>query len=86
MPTRPSQTDPKRVAAWQRRRRQVGTRIQHLRMERDLTQEELALLSGVSRNVLMDLEHGRRGILHERLFDIAKALGVTAADLVDGIR
>jgi transcriptional regulator with XRE-family HTH domain len=55
-------------------------------MERDLTQEELALLSGVSRNVLMDLEHGRRGILHERLFDIAKALGVTAADLVDGIR
>jgi len=44
------------------------------------------LLSGVSRNVLMDVEHGRRGILHERLFDIAKALGVSAADLLDGIR
>jgi hypothetical protein len=36
--------------------------------------------------VLIDLEHGRRGILHERLFDIAKALGVSASELVEGIR
>jgi DNA-binding XRE family transcriptional regulator len=86
VPTRPSQNDPKRVAAWERRRRLVGVRIQALRIERDLTQEQLALLSGVSRNVLIDVEHGRRGILHERLFDIAKALGVSAADLLDGIR
>jgi hypothetical protein len=50
VPTRPSQNDPKRVAAWQRRRRLVGVRIQALRIERDLTQEQLALLSGVSRN------------------------------------
>jgi DNA-binding XRE family transcriptional regulator len=86
VPTRPSQNDPKRVVAWQRRRRMVGTRIQGLRIERGLTQEQLAQLSGVSRNVLMDVEHGRRGILHERLFDIAKALGVSAADLLEGIR
>ncbi len=64
----------------------VGTRIQALRIDRGLTQEQLAQLSGVSRNVLMDVEHGRRGILHERLFDIAKALGVSAADLLEGIR
>jgi DNA-binding XRE family transcriptional regulator len=81
----PSQNDPKRVAAWERRRQMVGTRIQGLRMDRGLTQEQLAQLSGVSRNVLMDVEHGRRGILHERLFDIAKALDVSAADLLDGI-
>ncbi|BCI78816.1 putative transcriptional regulator [Mycolicibacterium sp. TY66] len=86
MPTRPSQDDPKRVAAWHRRRRQVGMRIQKLRIERGLTQEQLALLSGVSRNVLMDIEHGRRGILHERLFDIALAVGVSASDLLEGIR
>jgi len=86
VPTRPSQNDPKRVVVWQRRRRQVGTRIQALRIDRGLTQEQLAQLSGVSRNVLMDVEHGRRGILHERLFDIAKALGVSAADLLEGIR
>lgn len=86
MPTRPSQDDPKRVAAWTRRRRLVGRRIGALRLERGLTQEQLALLSGVSRNVLMDVEHGRRSILYERLFDIAKELGVTAAELLDGIR
>ncbi|MDT5237502.1 MAG: hypothetical protein QOF47_3489 [Mycobacterium sp.] len=86
VPTRPSQNDPKRVAAWERRRRSLGTRIQRLRIERGLTQEQLALLSGLSRNVLMDVEHGRRGILHERLFDIAKALGVSAAELLEGIR
>jgi transcriptional regulator with XRE-family HTH domain len=61
-------------------------RVQELRMERGMTQEQLAHVSGLSRNVLMDVEHGRRGILHERLFDIAEALEVSLADLVDGIR
>ena len=45
-------------------------------MERGLTLEQLALTSGVSRNVLMDVEHGKRGLLYERLFDIAMALGM----------
>ncbi|MDV3134418.1 helix-turn-helix transcriptional regulator [Mycobacterium sp. 29Ha] len=86
MPTRPNQNDPKRVAAWQRRRRAVGMRIQSLRLDQGLTQEQLALRSGVSRNVLMDVEHGRRGILHERLFDVAKVLGVSVSELLEGIR
>ena len=86
MPTRPSQNDPTRVVAWERRRRQVGTRIQRLRIDRELTVEQLALMSGVSRNVLMDVEHGKRGLLYERLFDIAMVLGVKTADLVDGIK
>lgn len=86
MPTRPSQNDPKRVAVWERRRRRLGRRIQKLRYERGLTQEQLALSSGVSRNVLVDVEHGRRGLLHERVFDIAAALGVSASELVEGIK
>lgn len=61
-------------------------RIQSLRLDRGLTQEQLALRSGVSRNVLMDVEHGRRGILHERLFDVAKVLGVSVSELLEGIR
>ena len=75
-----------RPRRWERRRRQVGLKIHKHRIDRGFTLEQLAVLSGVSRNVLMDVEHGRRGILHERLFDIAKALGVTAAELVEGIR
>jgi len=33
--------------------------------------------------VLIDVEHGKRGLLYERLFDIAEALQVTVAALVD---
>jgi transcriptional regulator with XRE-family HTH domain len=48
-----------------------------------MTQEALALQSGVTRNVLIDVEHGRRGLLYERLFDIAEALSVPASRLLD---
>ncbi|GAY18735.1 helix-turn-helix domain-containing protein [Mycobacterium sp. shizuoka-1] len=82
MPTRPSQNDPDRVAAWDQRRREVGGRIRTLRIARGLTQEQLALRSGVTRNVLIDLEHGKRGVLYERLFDIADALEISVALLV----
>lgn len=48
-----------------------------------MTQEALALDSGVTRNVLIDVEHGRRGLLYERLVDIADALGVSVGSLFD---
>ncbi|WP_078286108.1 helix-turn-helix domain-containing protein [Mycobacteroides chelonae] len=82
MPTRPSQNDPDRVAQWERIRLQVGHRIREARKRAELTQEQLALASGVTRNVLIDVEQGRRGLLYERLFDIAAALGIEIADLV----
>ena len=67
---------------WERRRHAVGVRIRAVRHDRDMTQEALALASGVTRNVLIDVEHGRRGLLFERLFDIADALGVPVAELL----
>ncbi|MEY2457993.1 MAG: hypothetical protein QOK06_3151, partial [Acidimicrobiaceae bacterium] len=42
----------------------------------------LALRSGVTRNVLIDVESGKRGLLYERLFDLAEVLGVPAAELM----
>lgn len=84
MPTRPSQNDPDRVAQWERIRLQVGHRIREARKREGLTQEQLSLASGVTRNVLIDVEQGRRGLLYERLFDIAAALGVEVVDLVSG--
>jgi DNA-binding XRE family transcriptional regulator len=82
VPTRPSQNSPERVAVWERRRRAVGHRIREIRIERDLTQEALALRSGVTRNVLIAVEHGRRSLLLKRLFDLADALGVPVAQLL----
>jgi len=60
----------------------VGANIVALRTQRGLTQEALALRSGISRNVLIDVEHGRRGLLYERLFDLAEALDVSTAALL----
>ncbi|KQY02937.1 XRE family transcriptional regulator [Mycobacterium sp. Root135] len=83
MPTRPSQNDPDRVAEWERRRREVGGRIRALRVDRGVTQEALALRSGVTRNVLIDVEQGKRGLLYERLFDLAAALEVPVGRLLE---
>ncbi len=59
----------------------MGANIRAARAEKGMTQEALALRSGVSRNVLIDVEHGKRGILYERLIDIAEALDIPVQDL-----
>lgn len=82
VPTRPSQNSPERVAAWERRRASVGRRIRELRQKRGLTQEQLALKSGVTRPILNEVENGKRGLLFERLYDIAEALEVPASELM----
>lgn len=82
VPTRPSQNSPERVAAWERRRASVGRQIRELRQTRGLTQEQLALKSGVTRPILNEVENGKRGLLFERLYDIAEALDVPASELM----
>lgn len=82
VPTRPSQTSPERAEAWERHRQKVGERIRSIRVAQSRTQEELALTSGVTRNLLIDVEHGRRGLLYERLYDIAEALQVPISELL----
>lgn len=85
VPTRPSQNDPERVAEWERRRLAVGCRIRELREKRGMTQEGLAITSGVTRNILIEVEKGRRGLLYERLFDLADALDVSVSRLLKDI-
>lgn len=82
MPTRPDQDDPDRRRVWEQRRVVLGARIRELRVAAGLTQESLGLEAGISRNMIIGVEWGRRGILAERLGDIADVLGVTAADLL----
>jgi len=62
---------------------QVGGHIRRLRLERGLTQEALAFDSGVDRTLLVDVEKGRRGLLYERLCDVAAALDVPVSELFD---
>ena len=82
VPTPRSQPDPDRTKKWEIRRRAVGARIREVRLAAGLSQESLALESGVSRDQLIQMEHGRRGLLVERLYDLADVLGVPVSDLL----
>lgn len=53
----------------------VGARIRELRLEEGLSQESLALESGLSRNMIIGIEWGRKSVAYERLWDIAAVLG-----------
>ena len=83
MPTSSSGREDERGVVWAQRRVGLGRRIRAVRQERGLSQEALALESGVSRNMLIQVEWGKRGILVERLGDIAEVLGVSVADLLN---
>lgn len=71
------------MARWAAARRRVGASVRAIRLRNGLTQEALALEAGLSRNVLIELEHGRSGLLFERLIDLAEVLGVEAGQFFE---
>lgn len=82
MPVSRSSTTPEQREAWERARKLVGSAVREARIESGLTQEALALESGVTRNMLIHIEHGTRGVSFERLYDLASALDIPAASLM----
>ncbi len=63
-------------------RQLVGRNFARLRKARGLTQEEVEARSGVSQQYLSSLERGRRNPTVITLYELARALDVTVADLV----
>lgn len=82
MPTRPSQSSDEHVLRWATRRASVGGRIRELRLAQELSQEALALESGLSRNMIIGIEWGRKSVAYERLWDIADVLNVPISELL----
>ena len=82
VPRARDQSDPQRIQEWERIRCSVGSRIRELRIAKGMTQEGLALKSGLSRNLLVDVELGKSGLLYERLFDLAAALEVSPSEFL----
>jgi transcriptional regulator with XRE-family HTH domain len=60
----------------------VGARIRELRLSKDLSQEALALESGLSRNMIIGIEWGRKSVAYERLWDIADVLDIPVSQLL----
>jgi len=63
-------------------RRIVGSNVRKLRLEKDLTQERFAELSGLAQQYISGLELGRRNPTVVTLYELAVALGVQPADLL----
>jgi transcriptional regulator with XRE-family HTH domain len=63
-------------------RRMVGRNVRRVRLEKGLTQEQFADISGFSQQYVSSLERGRRNPTVVTLFELAQALGVSHVDLV----
>ena len=68
------------------RQREFGDRIRKRRLKLGLSQEALALESGINRTYIGSLEAGERNPSLENVARLATALGVDAADLVKGLQ
>jgi transcriptional regulator with XRE-family HTH domain len=64
-------------------RKLVGANLARIRQEKGLTQEQLAERSGFSQQYLSGLERGRRNPTIVTVYEVAQALGVRPADLLD---
>ena len=65
---------------------QLGLRIRYLRKQKGMSQEDLALESGVNKNYLSDLERGERNPTVLVMEKIATALGIDLSTLFKGIQ
>ena len=66
-------------------REKLGARIVELRKAQNLSQRKFALMIGINRTYLIDVEHGRRNIAFDNLMKIANGLGVSISELVANI-
>lgn len=65
--------------------RQLGVRLRELRVDRKLTQEELAGKCGLHRTFIGSVERGERNVSILNLRLIARKLRVPLSELLDGL-
>jgi len=63
-------------------REALAANLRQIRTERDLSQEALAELVGIHRNYLGGIERRERNVSLDNLERIARALGISLAELV----
>lgn len=66
-------------------RRIVGSNVRKLRLEKNLTQEQFAELSGLSQQYISGLERGHRNPTVVTLYEIATALKAHPIDLLQPV-
>ena len=62
--------------------KKFGERLRELRKQKNLSQEEVALKSGLHRTYVSDVERGSRNVSLRNIEKLAKALGTKPHDLL----
>lgn len=62
-----------------------GQRVRQLRQARALSQEELAFRTDLDRTYVSGIERGKRNVGLRNVDVLARALGVTLAELFEGL-
>lgn len=66
-------------------RNKVGMRVKTLRREQGITQEKFALMTGINRSYLADIEKGNRNFGFDTLERIVTGFGISYAEFFAGI-
>ena len=66
-------------------RNNVGLRIKELRRKGGITQEKFALMTGITRSYLADIEQGNRNFGFDTLDKIVKGFGISLSEFFDDI-
>ncbi len=61
-------------------RNKVGMRVKALRREQGITQEKFALMTGINRSYLADIEKGNRNFGFDTIERIVTGFGITYAE------
>jgi transcriptional regulator with XRE-family HTH domain len=77
------ETSPMRKRVERNIRKFIGQRLRALRKERDLTQERLGHLAGLSGKFIGEVERGEKSISIDSLYAVAIALHLPLRSLVD---
>ena len=64
---------------------EIGKNIQTARVQKNMSRETLAELSGLSTNFIGNIERGEKAVSLESFISIANALGVSADELLGNI-
>ncbi len=60
----------------------VGANVKHIREQKGWVQEDLAVISKVSRTYIAQIEAGKRAVTIDMLVKLAEAFKVSASDLL----
>ena len=66
-------------------RNKIGMRIKRLRREQGITQQRFALMAGMNRSYLADIEKGNRNFGIDTLTCIVDGFGITLSEFFMGI-